>query len=91
MHAQLFANQSALNPENYLKWAQELGLDIEAFKSCSEKPEIAAAVQADFEAGSALGVTGTPAFFVNGVNLSGARPVEDFVRVIEGELARAQD
>jgi protein-disulfide isomerase len=47
-------------------------------------------VQADLEAGSALGVTGTPAFFVNGINLSGARPVEDFVRVIEGELARAK-
>jgi protein-disulfide isomerase len=88
MHEHLFAHQQELNVENYLAWATELGLNIDAFKACSEKPEIAAAIRADFEAGSALGVTGTPAFFVNGVNLSGARPVEDFVRLIDSELAR---
>ena len=90
MHAKLFENQTSLSADNYLKWAQELSLNLDQFKACSDKPEVAQAVQADLEAGSALGVTGTPAFFVNGINLSGARPVEDFVRVIEGELARAK-
>ena len=89
MHDTLFANQSSLNPESYIKWATELGLDVEAFKACSDDPKQAAAVQADFEAGVKLGVNGTPAFFVNGVNLSGARPVEDFVKVIDRELAKA--
>jgi len=88
MHDLLFANQGALNPDNYLKWAAELGLSAEDFKKCSDDPAQAAAVQADFEAGVKLGVNGTPAFFVNGVNLSGARPVEDFVKVIDRELAK---
>jgi hypothetical protein len=35
-------------------------------------------------------VTGTPAFFINGRLVSGAQPLESFVRVIEEELARAQ-
>ena len=36
-----------------------------------------------------VGVTGTPAFFINGRLLSGAQPLERFVSLIEDELARA--
>ena len=42
----------------------------------------------DLDAGREVGTTGTPAFYVNGVLLSGARPVEDFVELIEAELGR---
>jgi protein-disulfide isomerase len=35
-----------------------------------------------------MGIGGTPAFLVNGLLLSGARPTEDFYRVIDAELAR---
>jgi protein-disulfide isomerase len=45
-------------------------------------------VQRDYEEGARLGVTGTPAFFVNGRLLSGAQPVESFTKLIEQELAR---
>jgi protein-disulfide isomerase len=45
-------------------------------------------VQRDLDEGKRLGITGTPAFFVNGRPLSGAQPLEAFVRVIEDELAR---
>jgi len=47
-------------------------------------------VQKDVDEGIRLGVTGTPAFFINGHLLSGAQPLESFVRVIEGELAHAR-
>jgi protein-disulfide isomerase len=49
-----------------------------------------AAVQRDVEEGTRVGVTGTPAFFINGRLVSGAQPLESFVRVIEEELVRAQ-
>jgi protein-disulfide isomerase len=39
------------------------------------------------EAGEAAGVSGTPAFFINGRVLSGAQPFEAFKRVIDEELA----
>ena len=38
--------------------------------------------------GKALGVSGTPAFFVNGRFLSGAKPFDDFAKVINAELTR---
>ncbi len=45
-------------------------------------------MDSDFQAARAAGITGTPAFVVNGVLLSGARPPADFYRIIDAELAR---
>ncbi len=87
-HAALFANQRALTEEDLVKYATELGLDLDAFAACRARPDVKRQVQADVEAAQAAGVTGTPAFFVNGVLLTGAKPVEDFVRVIDAELDR---
>jgi protein-disulfide isomerase len=36
------------------------------------------------------GVAGTPAFYINGRVISGAQPLDQFVRLIEDELARRQ-
>ena len=47
-----------------------------------------AAVQKDIEKGKRVGITGTPAFFINGRPLSGAQPLDAFARVIDEELAR---
>ena len=47
-----------------------------------------AAVQRDIDEGNRLGITGTPAFFINGRPLQGAQPLEAFTRVIEDELTR---
>jgi protein-disulfide isomerase len=44
-------------------------------------------VQSDFDEGSNAGVTGTPAFFINGRLISGAQPLERFIQVIDEELA----
>ena len=88
MHDLLFKDQSGLTAENYKKWATELKLNLKAFDQCLADPEIFAAVQEDLKAGSAVGVNGTPAFFVNGVSLSGAQPLEAFVAVIDQELER---
>ena len=90
MHTKLFENQSGLTVENFSKWAKELGLDMAKFDTCSKDQMIMASIQADIQAGSSLGVSGTPAFFVNGISLSGAQPPEAFVKIIDRELSRAQ-
>ena len=41
---------------------------------------------ADLKAGQDAGVTGTPAFFINGRELTGAQPFEAFTRIIDEEL-----
>lgn len=88
MHGKLFANQRALAPEALKGYAKDLALDAAKFAACLESGEKAAAVAAHKKAGDEAGVSGTPAFFVNGVQLSGAQPFERFKEVIDAELAR---
>ena len=77
-----------LNPESYTNFATQLKLNMENFNTCSKDPAQAEAVKTDLMEGSQLGVSGTPAFFINGINLSGAQPLERFVEIIESELER---
>ncbi|MFN2427861.1 MAG: DsbA family protein [Candidatus Binatia bacterium] len=46
-------------------------------------------VDEDMAAGSEVGVSGTPAFFVNGRMLSGAQPLDRFKAIIDAELAKS--
>jgi predicted DsbA family dithiol-disulfide isomerase len=61
-----------------------------SFKECVASGKHQAAVQKDVEEARRLDVTGTPTFVINGRVLTGAQPVEAFVRVIEDELARGK-
>jgi protein-disulfide isomerase len=87
-HAKLFENQTALSDADLKKYAQEVGLDTAKFDKCYADKEFAKKVEEDQEAGAKVGVSGTPAFFINGRMLSGAQPVEKFKEVIDEELAR---
>jgi protein-disulfide isomerase len=89
-HDALFANAPKANPEQLKAYAQEVELELPAFELCLSRGTYQAAMQRDVEGGARLGVTGTPTFFINGRLLSGAQPLDSFVRVIEEELARAR-
>ncbi len=89
-HDHLFKNQQQLQPEQLKEHAQTLGLDAPKFNECLDSGKHAEVVKKDLEAGKKHGVTGTPAFFINGRMLSGARPVEDFRRIIDAELGGGQ-
>jgi protein-disulfide isomerase len=90
-HDQLFANQKALKKEDLLKYARELTLDMDAFEKDLEDPMIGRKVDSDQAAAVKIGATGTPAFFVNGVNLSGAKPFAEFKTEIEKQLVKAKE
>ena len=87
MHEKLFANQKALAPDALKGHAKELGLDQGKFDTCLDKGEKAAMVESNRKEGEKVGVTGTPAFFINGYMLSGAQPFEEFKSLIDAELA----
>jgi protein-disulfide isomerase len=89
-HDRLFANQDKLSVDALKQHAAELGFDAAAFAACVDSRRHQAAVQADMEAAQALGVTGTPAFFINGRPLGGAQPFPRFKEIIDEELARRQ-
>lgn len=85
-HDKLFAQQSSLGLETYKKIAGEVGLDQAKFEQCLAKNEFKTAVDQDMADGAAVGVSGTPAFFINGRMLSGAQPFEKFKEIIDEEL-----
>ncbi len=87
-HKTLFANQGALAIEDLKTHAKTLGLDTAKFNECLDGGKMKTKVDADMAAAKAVGVNGTPAFFINGVMLSGAQPFEKFKEVIDAELAR---
>src|SRR5437588_8112031 len=66
MHDKLFNNQSQLSPQYYEQAAREIGLDVAKFKSSIEAHRAQQSIQADMNAGSAVGASGTPTFFING-------------------------
>lgn len=88
MNHLMLTNQGALNDSSYRGWAGELDLDTEAFGACLSSGKFEPVVQASAELGRSLGVNSTPTFFVNGLLLSGAQPVEQFAMIIDKELAK---
>jgi protein-disulfide isomerase len=88
MHDKIFANQKQMSPEKYTEYATELGLDVEQFEKDMASAEVKSRVDADKKEAAKLGSTGTPAFFINGLNLRGAKPFEAFKEVIDKELAK---
>jgi protein-disulfide isomerase len=87
-HDLLFANSPQASPEDLGRYAQQAGLDLTKFEPCLSGGVHQAGVQREVNDGTRLGITGTPAFFINGRPLSGAQPLEAFVRVIDEELGR---
>jgi protein-disulfide isomerase len=86
MHDKLFANQQALDRASLEKYAQELGLDMTKFKAALDSGKFKAKVDAEDREGAAVGVTGTPTFFINGTRVVGAQPVDAFKAIIDKEL-----
>jgi protein-disulfide isomerase len=70
--------------------ATGLSLDAGSFKTCATSDRHDATIREGAEAGARLGVSGTPAYFINGRMLTGAQPFEEFQKVIDSELQSAR-
>ncbi|MBT3814291.1 DsbA family protein [Candidatus Woesearchaeota archaeon] len=88
MHDLLFEKGVAGGVASFKQYAREIGLDGGKFDKMLDSGEMAKEVQDDFIAGQQLGVSGTPAFFINGNLVSGAQPFSVFEQVIEAELSK---
>lgn len=89
MHDAMFEGEGGLAVASLKATAADIGLDAEAFARCLDSGEMTDAVEADLEAARELGLSGTPALFINGRYLSGAQPYETIARVIDDELRRS--
>jgi protein-disulfide isomerase len=90
MHDAMFGDQKQLEVAQLKATAANLGLDAEKFNECLDSGTHADAIKADMEAGQAAGVSGTPAFFINGRMVEGAVPYEQLASVIDAELDRVE-
>jgi protein-disulfide isomerase len=86
MHDWMFDHQDKLDVPSLMEGAKGLGLDPQRFDPCLDGGKYAAKVAENTKAGEEAGVTGTPAFFINGKLLSGAEPYEKFKELVEAEL-----
>ena len=87
-HKNLMEVNGDLSAADLNKRATDLGLNAGAFGTCLDSKKYDTRIQTSFNDGAALGVTGTPAFFINGRMLVGAQPIEAFRDVINDELTR---
>jgi protein-disulfide isomerase len=91
LYAYLFENQKEINPQNLKDKSKEVlkdqKIDMAKWEKCFDNKDTAAQVKAEMAEGQSVGVTGTPAFLINGRLLSGAQPFAQFKAVIDDELA----
>ncbi len=86
----LWENQRALQVDKLKDYAKEFNLDQSQFEQCLDSGKFSQEVAKDMNDGKKAGVSGTPAFFINGQALKGAKPYEAFKEVIDMELLRSK-
>lgn len=87
MHDLVFAGQKSIKREGLLEKARSLNLDMAQFTADLDSNRLAKQIEADRKEGEALQVNGTPTFFINGKEYSGALTLEKFQSIVGSELA----
>jgi len=85
-HDKLFGGE-LLGTNVYLQYARDLNLNMTSFEACLNDGKYKAEIQADSDFAMGLGVRSTPTFFINGLAIIGAQPLDVFQQVIDKELA----
>ena len=88
MHDAMFADQTKLDRQGLINSAKALKIDNDKFAKCLDSGKYTSKVEATMAEGKAIGVKSTPTFFVNGMMINGAHPVEVFSELIDQELAK---
>lgn len=86
-HELLFNGGKDLGRETFIDYAGQIGIDSDAFTKCIDEERSKDEISKDYSYASSLGVSSTPTFFVNGIAVVGAQPIEVFKQVIDAELA----
>ena len=85
-HEKLFSSE-ALGNQVYMQYAEDLGLNVQTFAACVSERKYQESVAADMNFALDLGIRSTPTFFINGLAIVGAQPLDVFKQVIDKELA----
>ena len=91
MHDQLFINQGVSTRDELISLARGVGAKVEQFTACFDSKKYQAQVEKDYQDGLALGVTGTPTFFLEGVMISGNIPRDYFNNLIDETIKTVKE
>lgn len=83
MHDLLYENQTSLEYENLMEYAELLKLNIKEFTKDIESNSLLERVKSNFQSGVRSGVNGTPSFYVNGLKYEGSYYAMDMIETIE--------
>ena len=89
LHDLMMANQDDLSEKALLDYGARAGLDVKKLKTALERRSYKKAVEEEMDAGKQADVKGTPCFFINGKQFTGAQPIENFRKEIDAALAAA--
>jgi len=86
MHGMIFANWNGTNQGNFSNrrlqaMAEEIDLDMDAFDACFSENRYREEIQADFDYGQEIGVSGTPSVFVNGQKVGEPGKIASFQEI----------
>lgn len=90
MHDVLLEHGGALAPPDLVRYAGELGLDVERFRDDLRRRVYAPRVAEDVATADASGVAGTPTFFVNGRRHHGAYDEATLAAAVRSAWARTR-
>jgi protein-disulfide isomerase len=92
MHNLIFENQQLLEPEVLPAWAHKLGLDMKLFATDLQQGDIIKRIEEDRASGMQSGVSGTPAFFINGTQFDGEADYDSLHKALlqQEAIARAR-
>ncbi|MBU0673206.1 MAG: DsbA family protein [Proteobacteria bacterium] len=88
LHDIMFENQTLLAESTIPEFAEKAGLDMEILKSCIDSGRFKDKIDLDLADGNRAGVNSTPTFFINGIMVKGAQPLEEFSAIIDKTLQK---
>ncbi len=90
MHDRLFSDQNALDRPTVETYARQLRLDRKRFLAALDSDKNKKGITADLQQGEKLGITGTPGFFINGRQFTGAQPFDVLKALVEEQMKSAE-
>jgi protein-disulfide isomerase len=86
MHDKLFQDQGTFETANLPELVGQIGADKVKFKNCFDNKKYLTQITKDYSDGDALGVKGTPAWFINGEKIEGDIPLETWEEIIKNYI-----
>ena len=90
MHDALLDHQGDLRPDDLVRYAEQIGLDVERMMEELRRREHAARVSEDVASADESGVSGTPSFFINGRRHYGAYDLAALSDAVRSARSRAR-